>query len=134
MGYAQARKGITLRRLNSNDAKEEVWKEMLIADRTATPADLAASRIDFPKWLTTLRRRDRKIALTPATGETTKEVARRFCISPSRVSQVRRELEEVNSVPLRRFLIAMSRLSCVMHGSGSVRCCGARSNRRASCF
>jgi hypothetical protein len=48
----------------------------LILDHTCTPADLAASRIDFPAWLDTLRPRDRKIAMKLAVGETTGRVSR----------------------------------------------------------
>jgi len=45
-------------------------------------------------WLDTLRSRDRKIALTLAAGETTAGTACKFSLTPGRVSQVRRELEE----------------------------------------
>jgi hypothetical protein len=88
------RKGISVRQLNYYDPQEEAWKEIHAEDRTATPADLADSRIDFPAWLETLGSRNRKIALSLAAGETTKAVARRFQISPSRVSELRRELQD----------------------------------------
>jgi FixJ family two-component response regulator len=61
------------------------------ADRHCTPAELAASRIDVPAWLSRLKPRDRKIALKLAVGETTSAVARRFRLSEGRVSQLRGE-------------------------------------------
>ena len=58
----------------------------------ATPADIAASRIDVREWLQTLPRRSRRLAERLATGESTSGAAQMFGISPSRVSQLRREL------------------------------------------
>ena len=63
-----------------------------IPDRTCTPADLAASRIDFPAWLCTLSRRDRKVAQFLAFGNRTGDAARRFGVYESRISQLRKEL------------------------------------------
>ncbi len=65
---------------------------MLVEDGRATPADLAASRIDFPAWLDTLSDRDRRLALTLSRNEKTGDTARKFKISPARVSQLRQEL------------------------------------------
>jgi hypothetical protein len=90
--YAQQRKGFVVERLDHYDKDDEVWAEILVPDKTATPAELAASRIDFPAWLDTLASRDRKIALKLAAGETTSSVAKTFGVSPGRVSQLRREL------------------------------------------
>jgi hypothetical protein len=90
--YCRAMKGIEVQRLDHYDDEEEAWKEILIEDGHATPADLAASRIDFPAWLDTLTRRDRKLALKLATGETTGKVANLFRVSAGRISQLRREL------------------------------------------
>ena len=92
--YAQQAKGIVMERLDKYDRENEVWEEILIPDRTCTPAELAASRIDFPAWLKTLKRRDRRIALKLGAGETTGRVAQMFHLSEGRVSQVRRELAE----------------------------------------
>ena len=66
----------------------------MVADKSATPADIAASRIDFPAWLSTLKSRDRKIAMKLATGETTGNVAKVFCLSAGRISQLRCELKK----------------------------------------
>ena len=91
--YAQKRKGIVLQRLDKFDTDEGVWKEILIADKTVGPAELAATRIDFPAWLRTLKPRDRRIALKLATGETTGRVARMFKVSAGRISQLRTEFK-----------------------------------------
>jgi hypothetical protein len=91
--YCQQRKKISVERLDKFD-REEGWQEIVVEDRNAGPADVAATRIDFGEWLRTLRRRDRRIAETLSVGETTGDVARRFRVSPSRVSQLRRELRD----------------------------------------
>jgi hypothetical protein len=91
--YAQQRKGITVERLDKYDREDGCWQEILIEDRNSTPADLAASRIDFPAWLATLSRRDRKIALKLAVGESTGRTARQFRLSKAPISQLRRELK-----------------------------------------
>jgi hypothetical protein len=92
--YCQTMKGVRVGRLDRFDAEESVWKEILIEDGHATPADLAASRIDFPAWLRTISKRDRKLAMKLATGETTGTVSRLFEVSAGRISQIRRELME----------------------------------------
>jgi hypothetical protein len=92
--YCRAMKRVVVERLDRFDDEEGVWKEILIEDGHATPAELAASRIDFPAWLSTLSRRDRKLAIKLAAGENTGKVARLFRISAGRVSQIRRELME----------------------------------------
>ena len=86
--YAAAMKGVFVQRLDRFDDEEGVWKEILLEDRTAGPAETAASRLDFAGWLKTLGRRDRKLALTLATGEITGTVAKLFKISSGRVSQL----------------------------------------------
>jgi len=90
--YCQRQKCVVMERLDEYDHETECWKEILIPDQTCTPADLAASRIDFPMWLATLKPRDRRIALKLGSGETTSRVSRQHRISPERVSQIRREL------------------------------------------
>jgi hypothetical protein len=92
--YCQQRKHIAVESLHHWDPQDQEWREILVEDQTATPADLAACRIDFPAWLNTLSRRDRKIALTLSQGEATHRVAQLFRLSAGRVSQLRRELCE----------------------------------------
>jgi hypothetical protein len=90
--YCQQRKKVRMTRLDHYDADEGGWLEIVVEDRTATPADVAATRLDFAAWLRTLRRKERRVAELLSTGESTKVAARRFRISPARISQLRREL------------------------------------------
>ena len=90
--YCRARKGVALESLDRSDEASDRWQEVLVEDRRATPADIAASRIDVREWFQTLPRRSRRLAERLATGESTSGAAQMFGISPSRVSQLRREL------------------------------------------
>ena len=103
-GYCQQKKGVFVQRLDHYYVKDGEWWEIVVEDRTATPADIAATRIDFGEWLQTLPRRKRRIAETLATGESTSRTARMFRISAGRVSQLRRQLfdawQEFQSEPL----------------------------------
>lgn len=92
--YAQMRKGFQVERLDRYDKNDREWLEILVEDRHATPADVAASRLDFAAWLKSLSSRYRKIATTLATGETTGRVAQMFRLSNARISQLRRELRD----------------------------------------
>jgi hypothetical protein len=67
---------------------------VLVEDRHAGPADTAAARIDIGEWFDSLPKHKRRIAKTLATGETTKTTARKFGVSPGRISQTRRELQQ----------------------------------------
>ena len=89
--WAQQRKGFQVQRLDQFDAGDEEWKEVLIEDGRATPAEIAASRIDFAAWLASMPSLRRRIARCLATGEGTMEAARQFAVSPGRISQIRRE-------------------------------------------
>jgi hypothetical protein len=90
--YAQRRQGFSVSRLEPPDETEGSWKEILVEDPSCTPAELAASRIDFDAWFSGLPRQKRRIASTLAAGETTGKAARKFRVTPGRVSQIRREL------------------------------------------
>ena len=92
--YAQKMRGIVVARLDHYDEQEGTWKEVLVEDRHTTPAEVARVRIDFRDWLRTLSRRDRKIALTLATGETTGTTARKFSLCDGRISQLRGEFHD----------------------------------------
>ena len=92
-GYCQITKGVAMKRLDHFDREEDGWMEILVEDRRAGPAETAAIRIDYAQWLKTLRRRERRIAMTLALGESTGKVARQFGLSIGRISQLRRELE-----------------------------------------
>ena len=58
--------------------------------RTAVP-EQAAFRCDFPGWLATRTERDRRVIHDMARNERTSDLARKYGISPARVSQLRRE-------------------------------------------
>jgi hypothetical protein len=92
--YAQYRKQFFVERLDYFDADEGCWEEILVEDKRATPADVAACRIDFAEWLRRLTARLRKIALALAAGGTTTDVAEQFGLSPARISQLRQWLKE----------------------------------------
>jgi hypothetical protein len=90
--YAQQQRGFHVERLDRYDQREQRWKEILVEDRHAGPADTAAVRIDFDQWLRSLPVRPRRVAEKLAIGETTGSVARRFGLTAGRVSQLRQEL------------------------------------------
>ena len=92
--YCQQKKKLVVERLDQFDVDEEGWAEILIEDQRAGPAEIAASRIDFSTWLHRLPRRLRKIATFLATNETTSAAAKRFRVSPGRISQIRKQLHQ----------------------------------------
>jgi hypothetical protein len=92
--YAQYRKQFFVEPLDQYDEEEECWQQVLIEDKRATPADVAACRIDFAEWLRRLTARLRKIALALAASETTKGAAEKFGLSPARISQLREWLKK----------------------------------------
>jgi len=90
--YCQRKKDVTVERLDLFDEEEDCWREAVVEDtRTAGVPDIVAFRMDFPAWLGTLTRRNRKIALKLAIAESTGRVACMFRVSPGRVAQLRRE-------------------------------------------
>jgi len=76
------------------DEDESGWRGIVVEDRQSGPADIAATRIDFSDWLAALPDRARHVAEHLAVGVPTNEAARRFKVSPARISQLRRELHE----------------------------------------
>ena len=80
--YAQQKKGFHVERLDQFDVSDDEWKEVLIEDRRATPADIAASRIDFADWLGNMPALRRKIAQCLATGESTFARGETVCREP----------------------------------------------------
>ena len=87
------RRWICIERLAEFHEEDASWREILVEDRRASPADVAATRIDFQAWLIGLPGHLRLMAETLATGEATAVAASRFGVTPGRVSQVRRELQ-----------------------------------------
>lgn len=89
--YAQRRKHFYVERLDHRDEESGEWLEVIAEDGRTPVPDQAAFLIDFPDWLRRLSRRNCRIAKALAMGNTTGEVARRFHLSPGRVSQLRSE-------------------------------------------
>jgi len=92
--YCRGRKNLVLERLDKFDEVEQHWNEVLVADKTCTPADLAASRIDVAAWFKSLKPRVRKIARYLSVGNKPSDAAQKFGLSRCRISQLRRELHE----------------------------------------
>lgn len=69
--------------------------EERLHDNTVTPPDeQAAFRIDFPNWLRRQTARDRKLIAVMAGNERTKDLSRRFGLSPARISQLRSQFKQ----------------------------------------
>ena len=92
--HFQINRGIAVKRLDRYDAAQAAWQEVVVEDKRSGPAEIAAMRIDFASWLLTLTRRERRVAQVLATGETTNATAQHFGVSASRISQLRRHLQE----------------------------------------
>lgn len=86
--------GIVIERLERFDGRQGEWREVLVEDRRAGPAETAAARIDMAAWLASLGRRKRRIAQTLARGETTSKAATMFGVTAARISQLREELRQ----------------------------------------
>ena len=92
--HGRLRHGYQLRHIGSLRQKQCPWKEQLV-DNLRTPVpDQAAFRIDFPEWRCTLSTRDQRIVDDLAAGERTSDVARKFGVSDSRISQMRGQLKK----------------------------------------
>lgn len=90
----RASSGVAIKRLDQFDRRTGEWREVLVEDRTAGPAEIAAARIDYAAWLRSLSRRHRAIAGTLASGESTGGTAHKFRLSAARISQLRAWLHE----------------------------------------
>ena len=93
--YAQRLKCLTVERLDRREADdEEQWKEAVVEDTRTPVPDQVIFRCDYPAWLDSLKRRDRKVAEYLSLGNRTSDAARKFHVSQGRVSQLRRELAQ----------------------------------------
>jgi hypothetical protein len=94
---AHDRHGVRVRSYHDNRCGDgnDGWRQVAIADRKTSIPNTAAFRIDFPNWLKTLTRRDRKIIAAFIAGDSTSTVADRFSVSPGRVSQLRRRFQHL---------------------------------------
>jgi hypothetical protein len=69
--------------------------EERLCDNTQTPVvEQVVFRLDFPTWLATLSDRNRRVIDDLMAGEGTGDVARKFGLTPGRVSQLRRQFED----------------------------------------
>lgn len=89
---AQRRHGFVVERLDYFDEVHEQWTEGIVADRATPVPEQVAFRCDFPNWLARQSRRNRRVVECLSLGHATADVARRFHVTASRVSQLRREL------------------------------------------
>jgi len=89
--YGQIARGFLFERLDRRYGNG-LWKEVLVEDHRAGPAETAAARIDIDDWFRLLPVRSRRIAKDLASGEATGDVAKKYELSKSRVSQLRNEL------------------------------------------
>jgi len=92
--YCQQQKDLWLQRLDHQDHEDDAWHQILIEDRRAGPAEIAATRIDFRAWLRVLSKMQKEAATRLAVGETTGAVAKMLGVSSGRISQLRRELAQ----------------------------------------
>jgi hypothetical protein len=88
---AQRRYGFTVQRLHLYAyPPHSLWEEA-VHDNTQTPVtDQVIFRVDFPAWLLTRTKRDRRIINRLLLGERTSTVAQAFDLSPGRIAQLRR--------------------------------------------
>lgn len=91
--YCQKRYGLVSRSFSFCPESGQ-WEELAVEDRRATPADVAACRLDFRAWLRGLDRTKRTAAKLLAGGATTTDAAKQLGLSQGRVSQLRQELKE----------------------------------------
>jgi hypothetical protein len=90
--FAQCRRGFAVERLHGSSTDPRDWREAIVEDLHTPVVDQVWFRIDFPDWLSRLSPRNRRIAESLAVGDSTMAVARKYRVSPGRISQLRREL------------------------------------------
>ena len=125
-----ANRQVVIESLDEYDQLQGQWREVLVEDRHAGPAETAAARIDVAAWLTSLGQKQQRIAWMLAQGETCTDVARAFGLSLGRVSQLRREFAHSWAKFQREIPTALGELDGVNHreidGSGSMRSAAER--------
>jgi hypothetical protein len=92
--HAQARGNFSMQHIGAPGEQRYGWREQLTENCRTPVAEQAAFRIDFPQWLLALSQRDRRIIEDLAFGERTGDVAVKYGVSPSRISQMRKQLQE----------------------------------------
>ena len=86
--YAQIGNGIQVDQCHGN------WLDRLVEDKRASVPDQVAAKMDVGAWFGTLSRRMKQVARDLAYGFSTSEVAEKHGVTPGRISQLRRTLEE----------------------------------------
>jgi hypothetical protein len=87
--YCRRINALTIERLDRPEKGFGQWRQILVEDRRAGPAEVAIARVDVAAWLRTLSKRNRSIARALAIGKSTKDVAKQFGLSCGRISQLR---------------------------------------------
>ena len=89
---AQQRHGFAVGRLPDVSTLGGNPYDEALQDNTVSPVpEQVMFRLDFPAWLLTRSDRDRRVIADLMVGERTLDVARKFGLSPARISQLRRE-------------------------------------------
>lgn len=91
--WAQKQRGFRVYSLDRRAPNGE-WKEVVVEDGRATPAEVAAARLDIEAWLDELPAFKRSVAERLGVGESTSATASQFDVTPGRISQLRKELAE----------------------------------------
>ena len=73
---------------------QDAYEERL-RDNTVTPVpEQVCFRVAWPAWLATLTGREHRMIAAMAQNERTKDISRKFEVSPGRISQMRREFHD----------------------------------------
>jgi hypothetical protein len=92
---AQKRRGFYVGKLPDCETLSDNPLAEALHDNTKSPPDVAVCfRLDFTDWLSGLADRDRDMVCDLMVGERTIDVAARYGLSPSRVSQKRQEFRQ----------------------------------------
>jgi hypothetical protein len=92
--FVARRRGFRVERIDRFDPRARRWTLMAIPSSAAPIPDQVAFRLDFPQWLSTQSRRNRRLIQALACGDTTSQAAQRFHISAARVSQLRLQFSQ----------------------------------------
>lgn len=92
---ASQKYGFEVQSLASWCDDQSEWQATLIESKRVLPADLAAFRVDFERWLSGFDGRHRLIITALASGERTAVVADQFGLTAGRISQLRRQYERL---------------------------------------
>ena len=74
---SQARQAFVVEQLDHRSPTQP-WEEQSLVDKRATPAELAACKLDFAAWLKRLSHVKRQLALRLTAGDTAREAAMQF--------------------------------------------------------